>query len=54
MSTDFSRFTLRLPVEMREWLTSKAKANHRTLTAEIIEMIREAMQKETEEQKKAA
>jgi hypothetical protein len=37
---------------MREWLAGTAKANHRTLTAEIIEMIRAAMQKE-EEQKAA-
>lgn len=52
MNTKFSRMTLRLPMNMREWLESKTDISHRTLTAEVVEMIREAMEKE--EKQKAA
>lgn len=49
--SNFSRMTLRLPMNMREWLDAKADANHRTLTAEVVEVIRQAMKEEADSQK---
>lgn len=49
MDTEYYRFTLRIPVVLRDWLEARAKARHKTLTGELVEIIREM--KEKEEQK---
>lgn len=51
MNEEYTRITLRLPTEYKNWLGDKAKANHRTVTGELIELIRQA--KEAEQQKVA-
>lgn len=50
---EYYRFTLRVPAVLREWLEAKAKAHHRTLTGELIEIIREIKEREEAEQQKA-
>ena len=47
-----SPYPLRLPVDLREWAEEQAKANDRSLHAEILRLVRQA--KEAEEQKQAA
>ena len=47
MDISYYRFTLRLPSSLKKWLEDRAKTKHRTLTSELVEMIRE--KKEAEE-----
>ena len=46
------RFSIGVNAEKYAWLVEQAKANHRSMTGQINEMIEKAMQKE--EEKKAA
>lgn len=50
MSEDHTRITLRLPTELKDWLESKSKANYRTVTGELIELIRQAKEKDKKDE----
>ncbi len=53
MQKDFHRMTLRIPKELNEWISEQARSKHRSLTAEIVNMIRVAKE-ESEKELKAA
>jgi|GEM_PF-4527053 len=54
MDTEYYRFTLRIPVVLRDWLEDRAKARHKTLTGELVEIIREMKEKEEHKPSEAA
>lgn len=52
MKSNRFNYTLRLAVELRDWLCAKAKKNDRSMNAEIVRILRE--QKEADEQEAKA
>jgi plasmid stability protein len=44
----------RMPDEVHQWLAERAKANDRSMNAELVRILKEAMAKEATEQKQTA
>ena len=43
-----------MPAEVHQWLTDRAKTNDRSMNAELVRILKEAMEKEVEQKKTAA
>ncbi len=41
----------RLPLTLHQWLTERARRNDRSMNAELVRILREAKEEETEEHK---
>lgn len=53
MDNEISRIALNMPMVLRVWLNKKSKENHRSLTAEIVAMVRENKEKDEARRGKA-
>lgn len=53
MNSNRLTYTLRLAVELRNWLYAKAKKNDRSMNAEIIRILREHKEADEQEAKTA-
>lgn len=42
MNTGIKPFGLRLPPELKQWLSSKAQANHRSMNSELIQRLEQS------------
>jgi predicted HicB family RNase H-like nuclease len=48
------RTQARIPAPVHQWLAERAKANDRSMNAELVRILKEAMKREATEQKQAA